>query len=542
MAVFQSQGGGLFQTEATLLAFFIVIIVVGLAARYLRLPYTTVLVLAGLGIEFLGFLPVVELTPELVLLLFLPPLAFEAAFHLDFEQLRRDLVPIGVFALLGVLVTMLVTGGIMAWGLGWRWDIALLFGTLVAATDPVSVVAIFRELGVSKRLSTLVEGESLFNDGTSIVLFRIVLAMVVAGSVNPAASLLDFLRLVLGGAMLGFVLGYLTSRLLRRIDDYLIEISSTVVLAWGSYLLAEFMGVSGVISVVVAGLVLGNYGGRISFSPTTKIVLGHVLEFISFVANSFIFLLIGIQIVVAHISEHVVPILWAIFAVLVARAVAVYGLSFPLSRLSVPIPFRWRHLIFWGGLRGGVTLALALSLPVNVPLRDALILAAFGVVLFTLVVQGLTVKPLLEALRLVPREDLRLEYEKKRGRLLALRSADRRLKGMLEEGSLSEQAYSHLESRYAPQEGVLEEELQALHSQHPELTESESAAAELEALRAQRSALFDLNRRGLIADEAYRELTAEIDARLQQSSHTTAQRRAAEEGPAAALPDNHEAG
>lgn len=514
--LFQVQGP-LFQTEATLLALFIVIILVGLAARYFRLPYTTILVLAGLGLEFLRFLPAIELTPELVLLLFLPPLAFEAAFHLDFEQLRRDIVPIGAFALLGVLVTMGVTGAILVWGLGWNWEIALLFGTLVAATDPVSVVAVFRELGVSKRLSTLVEGESLFNDGTSIVLFRIVLAVVLAGSVNPATGLLEFLRLVLGGTGLGFVLGYLASRLLRRIDDYLIEISTTVVLAWGSYLLGEFMGVSGVISVVVAGLVLGNYGGRISFSPTTKIVLGHVLEFISFVANSFIFLLIGIQIVLDDISAHLLPILWAIFATLVARAVAVYGLSFPLGRLSVPIPFSWRHLMFWGGLRGGVTLALALSLPLAVPMRSSLVLAAFGVVLFTLVVQGLTMRPLLELLRLVPKEDLRLEYEKKRGQLLALRSAERRLRQMLEEGFLSEQAYAQLKSRYGPQEGVLEEALQALHGQHPELVETESAAAEVEALRAQRSALVDLKRRGLISDAVYRGLTAEIDERLQHA-------------------------
>src|SRR5581483_6565757 len=185
---------------------------------------------------------------------------------------------------------------------------------------------------------TLVEGESLFNDGTSIVLFRLVLVVVLTGALNPATSIVDFLRLVVGGIALGFGLGYLTSRFLARIEDYLIEISMTVVLAWGSYLLGEYLGVSGVISVVVAGLVLGNYGGRISFSPTTKLVLEHVLEFVSFVANSFIFLLIGLQVSLIDLRVNAAAIFIAIVAALLARAVTVYGLALPLRWVATPIP------------------------------------------------------------------------------------------------------------------------------------------------------------------------------------------------------------
>lgn len=353
MQLFQEPPGSLFATEATLLALFIIIILVGIAARYFRLPYTTVLVIAGLGLEALGVLPGIELTPELVLLLFLPPLAFEAAFHLDFERLRQDLTPVAVLALLGVVISMAVAGAVLVMALKIPWEIALLFGTLIAATDPVSVVAVFRELGVAKRLSTLMESESLFNDGTSIVLFRLVLAVVLTGAFHPIDGLVEFLRLVVGGMALGFGLGYLASRFLSRIDDYLIEISLTVVLAWGSYLLGEYLQVSGVIATVVAGLVLGNLGGRIAFSPTTKIVLEHVLEFLSFVANSFIFLLIGLQVNFIDLRTNGVVIFWAIVAALVARAVAVYGLALPLSRFSNPIPLKWQHLLFWGGLRGG---------------------------------------------------------------------------------------------------------------------------------------------------------------------------------------------
>lgn len=524
---------GLFATEAILLGLSIIIIVVGLVARYIRVPYTTSLVVVGLALGFLRFLPRLELTPDLVLLLFLPPLAFEAAFHLDFDQLRQDAVTISAFALLGVLVTTLVVAGILVWGLGWSWQVALLFGTLVAATDPVSVVAIFRQLGVSKRLSTIVEGESLFNDGTSIVLFRIMLVAVIAGTFNSTAGVLEFLRLVLGGIVLGAVLGYVTARALIRIDDYLIEISATVVLAWGTYLVGESLGVSGVIGVVAAGLVLGNYGGRVSFSPTTKIVLANVLEFVGFVANSFIFLLIGLQVQFADLSADIQAILWAIGATLIARAVAVYGLSLPLGRLTDPLPLRWQHLLFWGGLRGGVTLALALSLPMDFSIREPLIIAAFGVVLFTLVVQGLTIRPLLDWLHLVPVQKTHREAELTRARLLSLRAVEHRLDRLRSEGTITQPVFNSLKGKYGQLEQGLEQKLLAFYEQYPDLTDSEIAMAQLEALRAERSALFELNRRGVIPDDVYRELTGEVDQELHRLMRTPAQRRAAEAGPEA---------
>lgn len=531
MQLFQEPVNELFATEATLLALFIIIILVGIAARYFRLPYTTILVIAGLALELLGFLPTIQLTPELVLLLFLPPLAFEAAFHLDIEQLRQDLTPIAVFALLGVILSMVVAGAVLVFALGFPWQIALLFGTLIAATDPVSVVAVFRELGVAKRLSVLMEGESLFNDGTSIVLFRLVLVIVLTGTFSPVAGLVEFLRLVCGGMALGFGLGYLVSRFLRRIDDYLTEISMTVVLAWGAYLLGEYLQVSGVISVVVAGIVLGNYGGRISFSPTTKIILEHVLEFLSFVANSFIFLLIGLQVNFIDLRTNVAAIFWAIVAALLARAIAVYGLSVPLRLVARPIPMKWQHLLFWGGLRGGVTLALALSLPINVPGRETLLVAAFAAVLFTLVVQGLTIRPLVQFLKLIPSVEGRHDYELAHARLLASRAAERRLGELREHGALAENAYQLLRDALEITSRELAHEVDGLYDSNPDLESSELRIGQLESLRAQRSELFALKRRGVISDETYRKLITEVDERLNELSRTSAERRAVAAGP-----------
>lgn len=330
---------------------------------------------------------------------------------------------------------------------------------------------------------------------------------------------------------LGLGLGYLASRFLARMEDYLIEISTTVVLAWGSYLLGEYLHVSGVITVVMAGLVLGNYGGRISFSPTTKIVLEHVLEFLSFVANSFIFLLIGLQVNFIDLRTNGVAIFWAIVAALLARAVSVYVLAVPMDWLAHPIPSKWRHLLFWGGLRGGVTLALALSLPTTVPGRETLIVAAFGVVLFTLVVQGLTIRPLVQLLKLISLPEMRQNYETARARLLASRAAERRLEHLHGEGTIGANTYNALRADLQTQEEALGLELETLYGADPELQSGEFRLARLESLSAQRNELFDLNRRGVVSDETYRLLTTELDSQLQTQTTTAAERRAVARGP-----------
>ena len=241
-------------TETIVIELLLVVTVVALVVRRFNVPYTVALVVVGLLLTLQS--PAnINLTPELILALFVPPLVFEAAFHINFQDLRRNLPNILILAVPGVLLTTLIVGGVLALGAGLGLASALVFGALIAATDPVSVVAIFRTLGVPKRLSVLIEGESLFNDGTAIVVYNLALIVVLTGKFNLLTSLGDFLSVSGGGVVIGLVLGWLISLLIARVDDYLIETTLTTLLAFGSYLLAERLHFSGVLAVVAAGLI-----------------------------------------------------------------------------------------------------------------------------------------------------------------------------------------------------------------------------------------------------------------------------------------------
>ena len=257
----------------------LVAVLVGIAARQLRVPYTIGLVLIGLVLT-LGVQINLQIPPNLILALLVPPLVFEAAFHINLDDLRHNLGFILTLAVPGVILTTLIVAGVVTWGTGLSLPVTLIFGALVSATDPVSVIALFRTMGVPKRLQVLLEGESLFNDGTAIVIFNLILVLVIQGfeKFNPLTSLVDFLVVSGGGLAVGLILGTLISQLISRIDDYLIETTLTTLLAFGAYLIAEVLGVSGVLAVVAAGLVNGNIGPR-GMSPTTRIVVFNFWEY-----------------------------------------------------------------------------------------------------------------------------------------------------------------------------------------------------------------------------------------------------------------------
>jgi monovalent cation:H+ antiporter, CPA1 family len=499
--------------------------VVSIITERLRIPYTVGLVLVGLGIALVIRDPIQStITPELILALLVPPLIFEAAFHIDYSSLRRDIVLILALAVPGVIITMVLVGSVLSATTVVVSTTAFVFGALIAATDPVAVIALFRTLGAPKRLQVLLEGESLFNDGTAIVLFGLMLAIagitpLTIGGINITFSgpigLINvipvFLIISIGGLIVGGVLGIVVSRIIEQIDNYLIEITLTTVLAYGSYLLAEeVLHVSGVLAVVAAGLATGNTGPK-GMSATTRIVLFNFWEYAAFLANSFIFLLIGLEINLELFLQNGMAILWAIFAVLVARVVSIYGLSW----IGREVPTRWKHVMYWGGLRGAISLALVLSLPLQTPELGALRAMAFGVVLFTLLVQGLTMGPLIRFMGLVEKDPAKDEFERRHARAVALRASYHRLHDMNRQNLLSDYSWQIL-SQYLTQEvNRASQWVNRSLEENPSLRAEELSDAWREALRTQRTTLTELFHDGIITEETLSELVTDVDEALQ---------------------------
>jgi CPA1 family monovalent cation:H+ antiporter len=500
--------------ESIVVALVLLTTLVAIGARRLRLPYTVSLVLMGLLIAFLTPLEL-EATPDLILAIFVPPLVFEAAFHLELKQLRQSLVPILFLAVPGVLLTTLLVGGMTAIGAGIALGTAAVFGALIAATDPVAVVSLFRALGVPRKLSLTVEGESLFNDGTAIVVFQIALAAVVTGTFDPLTGIYDFFRVSLGGIAVGLVLGWITAQLVARLHDRLIVTSLTAIVAFGAYAGAEQLHVSGVLAVVVAGLLVGNVG-MAGAQPATKTMILNLWDFLAFLANSMVFLLIGLSIDLTLLWENVGALAVAVVAVVGGRAIVVYGFSWLSSfwRRQAYIPSSWRHVLFWGGLRGAISLALALSLPVGLEGRRELQAMAFGVVLFTLLAQGTTIRFLLDRLGLTKRSPQWISRERKLGRLFATQAGLRRLEQLYREGLIPEEMWAGLREGYDHDRTQIEQQMKVLFREYSDLEGDMLYQVRREALQSERSALWDARQRNLLSSRIYEELTAEVDYRL----------------------------
>ena len=275
---------------------------VAMASKWVPVPYTLALVVVGLVISPMHFLPPIHISPDLILLIFLPALLFEAAWNLKLDRLKANLVPILSLAVVGVIFSVGMIGLILHFGSGLSWSAALLFGSVISATDPVSVLALFKKLGAPTRLTVILEGESLFNDGTAVVVFRIILGVVigVTGLDSPgsiiANSLMQFAIVIIGGVVLGGLIGFAASKLTSYFDDHLLEIMLTTIAAYGSFILAERVHVSPVIAVLLTGMIIGNYGRRQGMSANTEVAVDSFWEYAAFVVNSLVFLLIGIEI------------------------------------------------------------------------------------------------------------------------------------------------------------------------------------------------------------------------------------------------------
>jgi len=378
-----------------LVALLAIMPIVALLSRRLRLPYTVALVLFGLAVSAVPLHATLQVDPGLAVAILLPGLVFEAAFRLDGDELRRTFGGVALLAIPGVIITAAVVAVVLNLATGLPVDQAFLVGAMVSATDPVAVVSTMRRLRAPKRLVTLVDAESLFNDGTGILVFGIALAAF-GGHVTLADEALQFVAGIVFSLVIGAAAGFLIARVAALTDDHLVELTLTLLAAYGTYLVADLTHVSGIIATVVAGVVLGTYGRRRGLSARAQEDVDVIWEFLAFVLSATAFLLVGIAIPLGTVLAALLSIAWGVLAVLAGRAIVVYGLLGGAARLErlvglvPPLPLSWLHVLNWTGLRGAVATVLALSLPADLPNRATLQGITFGIVLFTVLVQGTT--------------------------------------------------------------------------------------------------------------------------------------------------------
>ena len=487
--------------------------------KRLRFPYSVGLVLVGIGLrswaehgpDVLHRVVEYRVSPEVILFVFLPTLVFESAFHLDGRSLRRNLGPILTLAVPGLILSTAIIGLIVGAATPLAFTAALLLGAILSATDPVAVVALFRQLGAPQRLTILVEGESLFNDATALVAARILTGVAIAGGLSwPALAegSVQFVVVFLGGILVGWLMALAAGLLLGRIEsDPLLEISITTVLAYGSFLVAEeLFHVSGVMGCVAAAVTMGGWG-RAKISPSVHEYLEHFWEYFAFVANALIFLLVGLRVELGELWRMAPWLVVVLLAMLVSRAFVIYGLLPLVERLpgGRDIDLRYRTVMYWGGLRGAIAIAIVLSLPAFEGSEDLVTLVS-GAVLFTLLVQGLSMEPLVRRLGLhVP--PLADRVARTETGLLAKHAALGRVPDLQAGGLFNARIADSLRDRCAKGIDRLKSELAGLRG--AELgREQELRLLHLRCLAVEAALSYEMFSRGHLSERAFRDLVA----------------------------------
>ena len=516
--------------------------VMALLAKRLKLPYTVLLVVAGLVVSLLlelegakalrGHLEKIKLEPDLLLQLFLPILLFEAAFHVNLQQFLRNWRPILFLAIPGVIIGMLLTTAVFV-PLAQQirpemvWQVGLLIAAMLAATDPISVEALFKEFTVSKRLGIIIEGESLINDGIAVVLFGVVIKITTdslgltipvigdaGGKVQALHVLVDFLREVFFGAAIGWIIGYVISKLTSKVNDHLIEVALTVMAAYGANVGATQVHASGVIAVVVCGMMIGNHGAKYGMSPTTREAVFSFWEFTAFLANSFVFILIGLEINLRGLwsDAGLIGIFFA--TMIVIRLVVVYGVHGFVQREDLRLEKSWLPVITWSGVRGSLSMVLAMMLVVTADKgganRDTILNIVYGVVLVSILLQGTTIEWLMKRIGLIVETPEEHEYEMALARRQAIRALVDDLEKSEKKGNISNETFTILHDLLLARRTVNDTRMAQMLKDMPSLNDIELAmeASQLRALEKQ--VYRDLEKEGDIDYDSMESLVRDV--------------------------------
>jgi len=508
---------------AEVVSFLIILLLVAtgvaLISRRFRIPYITGLVLAGLAITEL--LPSrIGLDSALIFNLFLPILLFEAAINTDISRLRSTIKPIALLAGPGVLICSGITSVLLKLELGLDWIPAAMVGVILSITDTALVIAVFKEVSVPHRLVTLVEGESLLNDDVALVLFSLILTMHETGGLSALDVVQEFLFVLIGGALVGAALGYLSIGLLSQTEDPLGGLLLTVALALGAFQAGELLHVSGVVAVVIAGLIVGNFEHSQVTSASNQVTLFSFWEYAGFGVNTFIFLLIGLEINIITIWQTLPTILLAFIAYQGGRLLTVYPLLAFVRFFDKPIPMRWRHILLAGNIKGSLSTALALSLPADLPGRETLLAIVLGIVLVSLVAQGLSLPWMVRHLKLSYRSESYRQIEELQAQLMTAKAAQDELGNLLKTGVLPKSIYEEMRASYQLRVATADRTLREIYNQRPEQSrESRSDRTKLEAIRrqlllAEKGALTEALRKRILSEAVVQARLKQIDEQL----------------------------
>ena len=523
----------------------ILVIACGMAllAKRLKVPYTVLLVVAGLAVSLLldgapwlrEHLEKIKLKPELLLQVFLPILLFEAAFHVDLKSFLNNRRAILFLAIPGVIIGMVLTTAVfvpvakLIRG-DMMWQVGLVTAAMLAATDPISVVALFKEFTVAKRLGIIVEGESLINDGIAVVLFGVVVKITADSLGLTIPTLHDpgenvqalhvigvFLREVFLGTALGVAVGLAMSYLTSKVNDHLIEVALTAIAAYGSNVAAMQLHASGVIAVVVCGMMVGNVGAKHGMSPTTREAVFSFWEFAAFMANSFVFILIGLEIRLSELWADAGLIVAFFVIMILVRSVTVFGVHNLVRREDLRLKKPWLPVITWSGVRGSLSMVMAMMLVASESegetTRKLILNLVFGVVLLSILLQGTTIEWLMKRVGLIVETREEIEYEMALARRQAVRCLVDNLEDAERKGTLSHGTFEILHNRLVERREANDKRIAEMLAHTPSLNniELELHTTQLRALEKQ--VYRDLEKEGDIDYDSMESLVRNVAER-----------------------------